>query len=368
MNDVSASPLPVSPYSVPLARTDLRQMLGVARALFRLSNNPAYLAEVTGDAPEIVRFDPGHAAVMMGYDFHLSEQGPRLIEVNTNAGGGFLALQGEDDPQRKEQLMARAIDTFEADFAHYAGATELPLGSLVILDEAPREQFLYPEMRAFAEALELRGVRTRILDPSELQADSQGVFYAGERIDMLYNRHCDFYLATQEMAGIRAAYLAGSVCLSPNPRAYGLLADKRRMLLWQDVSRLQGWGVSRRDIAILHAAVPECRLLADLDRETAWREHRQWVFKPVDQFGSRGVLVGEKATRSRFEQLDPATTLCQRLVEPPRYSYADGKTFKADLRLFAYRDRLLGVTARLYRGQVTNMRTEGGGFARVEVR
>jgi hypothetical protein len=28
---------------------------------------------------------------------------------------------------------------------------------------------------------------------------------------------------------------------------------------------------------------------------------------------------------------------------------------------------VLGVTARLYRGQVTNMRTPGGGFARVKV-
>jgi hypothetical protein len=26
----------------------------------------------------------------MGYDFHLSPDGPRLIEINTNAGGAFL--------------------------------------------------------------------------------------------------------------------------------------------------------------------------------------------------------------------------------------------------------------------------------------
>jgi hypothetical protein len=40
---------------------------------------------------------------------------------------------------------------------------------------------------------------------------------------------------------------------------------------------------------------------------------------------------------------------------------------KTDLRLYAYRNRVLGVTARLYRGQVTNLRTPGGGFARVKV-
>ncbi|MER9685145.1 hypothetical protein [Mesorhizobium sp. M0139] len=26
----------------------------------------------------------------MGYDFHLDDDGPKLIEVNTNAGGAFL--------------------------------------------------------------------------------------------------------------------------------------------------------------------------------------------------------------------------------------------------------------------------------------
>jgi hypothetical protein len=40
---------------------------------------------------------------------------------------------------------------------------------------------------------------------------------------------------------------------------------------------------------------------------------------------------------------------------------------KTDLRLYVYRDQALGVTARLYHGQVTNLRTPGGGFARVKV-
>ena len=28
--------------------------------------------------------------VFMGYDFHLAADGPKLIEINTNAGGAFL--------------------------------------------------------------------------------------------------------------------------------------------------------------------------------------------------------------------------------------------------------------------------------------
>ena len=41
-------------------------------------------------APEIARRDIGPLGVFMGYDFHLAGDGPKLIEVNTNAGGAFL--------------------------------------------------------------------------------------------------------------------------------------------------------------------------------------------------------------------------------------------------------------------------------------
>lgn len=50
----------------------------------------AYKAAVLCWAPEISREDHGPVGALMGYDFHLGEDGPKLIEVNTNAGGAFL--------------------------------------------------------------------------------------------------------------------------------------------------------------------------------------------------------------------------------------------------------------------------------------
>ena len=93
-------------------------------------------------------------------------------------------------------------------------------------------------------------------------------------------------------------------------------------------------------------------------------------FMSIFPLGTRTVRKSEKlsiATSLAQDELDPATTLCQRLAVPEMLSFADGTSFKADVRLFVYRTRLLGLTARLYRGQVTNMRTEGGGFAHVQV-
>ena len=149
-----------------------------------------------------------------------------------------------------------------------------------------------------------------------LAAAASGVHHEERPIDLIYNRHCDFYLERPEMAGIRAAYQAGTVCLTPNPFVYGLLADKRRMVLWSDRDVLTGLGLAPRSTERLLALVPESHLLAALDPEKVWTQREGLVFKPVSRFGSRGVLLGRKISRTRFETLPPQETLVQRLVPP----------------------------------------------------
>ena len=76
---------------VELPAVALRRMCKLVRQLDRLSRHADYRSLVYQDLPETARFDPGHSAVMMCYDFHLAGDMPRLIEVNTNAGGSLLA-------------------------------------------------------------------------------------------------------------------------------------------------------------------------------------------------------------------------------------------------------------------------------------
>lgn len=358
----------LSPATVAVPRQALRSMVRLVRLLDRLAATPAYRAAVAPQVPEAGRFDPGHAAVMMGYDFHLTPAGPRLIEVNTNAGGLLPAwLAGHAGIPWPERLKGRLFATFTAELrVQTRGALATPR-RIAIIDETPVQQFLYPEMQAFADLFLEQGVTAAIVDPAELDASAAGVFLRGERVDLVYNRHCDFYLDASALSGLRAAYLAGGVCLTPNPFAYALLADKRRLVQWRDAGLLANCGVTAAEQALMMEVVPECLLLAGADRERLWRERAGWVFKPVDRFGSRGVLVGEKMTRGRFEQLEPDTTLVQRLVPPSTTEVPEFGPMKTDVRLYAYRNRILGVTARLYRGQVTNLRTEGGGFAAVKI-
>jgi hypothetical protein len=365
--------IPISPTRVDIGRHDLKRMHTLARILFRLSLRGSYRQGIYSEVPEIARFDPGHSALMMGYDFHLGPDGPRLIEVNTNAGGAFVAwqsqmrdLQGGDGIPMSERYQQRLLFSFKREWRDFSRSRRA-LECVVILDDDPLNQPLYPEMVSCRDWLVSYGIDARIADPGELQIDGDGVYHQGCKVDLIYNRHCDFFLEEEALAAVRSAYLAGSVCLSPNPFAYGLLADKRRMVLWSDEELLSGIGLSLNKVQLLLEMVPRSRMMCDMDEGLLWDERKDLIFKPVNKFGGRGVLMGKSISRKRFAELETGSTLVQQLVPPSQVTSQDGESFKVDLRLFVYRDHLLGVGARLYQGQLTNLRTPGGGFAPVRI-
>lgn len=370
MNDTKPS---ISSTPAPLSRADLADMIRLVRALFRLSRQPAYRRHVWQRVPEIARFNPGHDAVMMGYDFHLSDDGPQLIEVNNNAGGGLLAYLAHrpEDPlvhdALPERLREQLIDSFAEEMRRFPGSEKKLPRRIVIIDENPKEQFLYPEMEIFRDMFaEWCQCCSSIVDPGELDANASGVALDGKPVDLIYNRHCDFYLETDAMAGIRDAYRNGTVCLTPNPFTYGLLGDKRRLAYWTDPERLAESGLDERSREIILRLIPESRLMSDMDMDELWKDRKNWVLKPAVLHASRGVLVGSSISRKRFNDFVPEETIVQRYVRPTTTETASGE-LKTDYRLYVYRRQVLGIAARLYSGQVTNLRTEGGGFAAVEL-
>jgi len=362
--------------AVPLKCNDLAEMIRLVRSLYRLSRVPEYRSAVQSEVPSVAGFDPGHDSVMMGYDFHVTEQGPRLIEVNTNAGGilpTWLSRSSENtsenglnkgapSPRRRNQL----VETFTEELRRFRGEKNIKPRHILILDENPPEQFLYPEMQAFADLFESWGIKASIAAPAALDADANGIYFQEQPVDLIYNRHCDFYLETDAMSAIREAYRNRRVCLTPNPFTYALLGDKRRMVMWSNHEWMGAVCKNGRVLETVRRQVPYSTLLSQIGRDKAWQQRKELVFKPVSRFGSRGVYIGAKISRKRFETLPDHDTLAQKLV-PPSQLILPGqeKPHKVDFRLFAYRDRILAVTARLYRGQVTNMSTEDSGFAPV---
>jgi hypothetical protein len=349
---------------------------------FRIAHSPAWQARVDAGAPAIRRHAPGNFGVFMGYDFHLTPAGPRLIEINTNAGGALLNglhTAALCDPARLsclcadlmpvEQVESRLVQQFCKEFAAVRGP-DASLARVAIADLGPREQFLYPEFELFRALFARAGIEASICDTGELALDAGGgVALADRPVDLVYLRDTDFTLETPRAQALRQAYLANRVVVTPSPREYHLLADKRRLALLSTPAALAELGLADEERSLLATLVPETRACADQDPEVLWRERREWVFKPATAFGSRAVYRGDKISRRRFDEVvrEPGY-LAQRRVEPGEISVetSEGpRRMKFDVRAYAYRDLVLLLGARVYQGQVTNLRSPGGGFSAI---
>lgn len=367
-----------SPAFVP--RAEIERMRRIVAAIQRASALPGYRDAAVAWAPQIARFDPGPLGAFMGYDFHLGADGPRLIEINTNAGGAFvnahlaqaqavccgsrpLAAEAGEPLARFEAAVRRM---FESEWRRQRGGGRP--GRIAIVDERPQAQYLYPEFRLAQELLQRAGIETLILDPAELDY-RDGMLRAGDRpIDLVYNRLVDFSFDAGAHASLRQAYLDGAAVFTPNPRNHALLADKRNLSLLCDPARLRAWGLAAADAALLAEAVPATRLVTPEQARRLWEERRGLFFKPVAGHGSKGVYRGSKLTTGVFDQISAGGYIAQALVPPSERTVSvDGvpTPLKVDLRLYTYGDELLLPAARLYRGQTTNLRTPGGGFAPV---
>lgn len=87
---IKARPHLFSNAPVFLSETDTDAMVRIVHAIEAATRVSAYQEVALSWAPEIARRDFGPRGAFLGYDFHLTMDGPKLIEVNTNAGGGFL--------------------------------------------------------------------------------------------------------------------------------------------------------------------------------------------------------------------------------------------------------------------------------------
>jgi hypothetical protein len=224
----------ISPHLVNLSRSALRQMIAVVHSLQTLCDTRRYPA-LLPELQDTARINTRHYSVLMGYDFHITEdQKVKLIEVNTNSGGLWLAYQCYEPnaQQFPEKLAKKLLHTFINEYGLYCQNQKAKPQLIAIVDQQPQMQFLYPEMQIFARLFHQAGINTVIIDPSDIDAKETGLYFQDQRIDLIYNRHCDFYLQTPEMRVIADAWKNQSVCLTPNPRIYGLLADKQRMADW----------------------------------------------------------------------------------------------------------------------------------------
>jgi hypothetical protein len=361
-----------------LSKSSLSKMLQIARTIEAAASLPDFRKAVLSWAPEIARHDFGPLGALMGYDFHLAHDGPRLIEVNTNAGGAFLnsllieaqrsccaEVEAALNRSESSDFESSIVSMFEHEWT-LQGNAGTP-GRIAIVDDRPEEQYLYPEFVLAQRMLQQRGIETVIVDASLLLYEQGRLMFNGQPIDLVYNRLVDFSLDLPGHEALRAAYCDGAVVVTPNPHIHAVFADKRNLTLLSDSAALRSWGLPSEMIACL-AGIPRTVLVTPESAQTLWQNRKSLFFKPASGHGGKAVYRGDKLTKGVWAEILQATYVAQQFAAPgKRMVKVDGSSVarKADIRLYVYNGQNLLAAARLYQGQTTNFRTPGGGFAPV---
>jgi hypothetical protein len=356
---------------VYVTESDLAAMLEFARVMERVTALPGW-HEPVSEVQE--SYAPKVHGVFMGYDFHMTGDGPKLIEINTNAGGAFLNLFAAkqfraccdmlDMSKFIQPLDAekKIVDMFLAEWAASGGHGKPRL--IAIVDKTPQDQFLFPEFLLAAKLLNDHGLKTIIADPDDLLLKEGVLYHNGEVVDLIYNRLTDFELA--ENPKIRSAWESGKVVLTPDPVVYRKFAYKRNLVKLSDHGFLSALGVSAPDLALIERLVPRCVPLSHFNVDELWADRKRYYFKPVTGYGGKAVYRGEKLTRKTWDWIVGQDYVAQELAIPSQRAVkAEGQVGlqKFDVRLYTFRGNLLAAAARIYEGQTTNFRTPGGGFA-----
>lgn len=361
-----------------LPRSTVEEMHGIVTAIEAASRLQGYRDAVLFWAPEIGHKDHGPAGAFMGYDFHLDEGGPKLIEINTNAGGAFLnallaraqkacctELEQSFRQAKLDGFEVKVADMFRSEFVLQRGGGSLR--RMAIVDDRPMEQYLYPEFVLAKQVLRRHGIEAVIADASDLRYETGKLTLDGTGIDLVYNRLVDFALDRPGHAALMAAYQDGAVVVTPNPHNHALLADKRNLTLLSKPAAMAAFGLPS-DLRTRLAGIPKTTMVTPGNADRLWEERNSLFFKPACGHGSKAVYRGDKVTRSVWQAIARGGYVAQTFAPPSqRMIKLDGAltSRKMDVRFYTYQGDLLLVAARLYQGQATNFRTPGGGFAAV---
>ncbi len=349
-----------SPYSVQVSKDHAEKMAEIVRSIERVSILDAYRDRVLRWAPDIARFDPGTKGVFFGYDFHIGETGPKLIEINTNAGGGYLNVMLLRAWGMNTRLEDVFFDMFMNEWRMRRG--DKPLERIAIVDEECASQFLYPEFCLFKKLFERHGIAASIVDASDLELRNGKLHFENKRIDLVYNRLTDFSFELND--ALRQAYLEDAAVITPHPRAHALFADKRNLSVLSSRDALESMGVDEDTVKLLTRGIAWTGIVREADPDALWSERRRLFFKPWAGYGAKAVYRGEKLTRRVWEEILEGQYVYQEYVPAMEFEI-EGRILKYDYRNFAYEGEVQLLSSRLYQGQATNFRTTGGGFAPV---
>lgn len=224
------------------------------------------------------------------------------------------------------------------------------------------------------------GVPTIICTPDELEYADGRLRRGDFRIDLVYKRVIihEFLSRCDEAHPLIRAYLKGDVCLV-NPFRCKMLHKKAGFELLTG-EEYQHW-YTNAEKEVIHHSIPWTRRV--VERKTMYRgreidllpylrEHRaEFVLKPNDDYGGRGIFFGKSATESEWdERLQVALAgdyVAQELIALrtemfPIFNEREWslQPMYVDTNPFVFRNRVNGAMVRLSDSPIVNVSSGGG--------
>ena len=267
------------------------------------------------------------------------------------------------------------LDTLTSTYREWGG-TGVPNIAILDWEGLPTAD----EFVLLRDSFTLSGVPTIVCAPEHLEYEKGKLRYGDFPIDLIYKRVIinELLARYDDSHPIIRAYIAGDVCLVNSFRcklvhkkaAFGLLTDDAHA----------SW-FTAREREVIRRTVPWTRRVAQLqtyhrgvkvDLIEHIRTHRsQFVLKPNDEYGGRGITFGESSTLSEWESAI-SEALCSDYVVQEKIELRKEvfpifdenqwalQPMYVDTNPFLFAGRVEGALVRLANSPVVNV-TSGGG-------
>jgi len=340
---------------VVVSKDNIQKIQNFIQATFDLKQNKIY-QDFLIEKYQYPFSKKNHHSLFMSYDFHIDQNHqPKLIEINTNAAFWLLGYELYQSSLNSNSALYSGLEELKNNFQeeHLLSQKKEEIKSIQIVDEKPNLQRMFIEFLCFNDLFKSWGWDSEIADVGQLNNSN-----------FIYNRHTDFYFTSEISTRLKKIYMENLSCVSPHPFEYFLLADKERIVDWSDESFLNKF-LNSNSAQIITDVIPVSQKITIENSEAIWASRKNKFFKPMRSFGSKQSYKGASVSKKVFEDCIQHGFIAQDYIQPQEVEIKTEQgleKMKYDLRCYVYKNKLQMIIARVYQGQVTNLRTPYGGF------
>lgn len=266
------------------------------------------------------------------------------------------------------ELFDSWVDEFLEIYSGYHEKKEDPCVAIVDFLESGTGS----EFKVFKKAFEKRGLKTVIAEIRDLKFENGMLLdAAGNKIDVVYRRavtsECMENYA--EITPFLDAVRADAVCLIGAFRTQVIHHKMTFNILRHEKTKAF---LTEKENSFVEEHIPKTYRLApeDIDLKQILENKDKWLIKPMDRYGSKGVVAGADCTKKEWEREVLSNMkegfVVQEFCSPysaPNLYFENGNPQPANYNnmtgLFLYNKKLKGLYSRQMLTRVTTTRNEG---------